>query len=630
MSFFKKRKQAEAKPVTTTGITGVNFRRNGDLGNSALWACVMLLARTYSTLPLHVYEYDRKHARQRVDDRRPLPVLIKKPNPHMTHCDFFFIMGFNYELHGEAIAIIERSRDGIPIALYPVSPSQVVASWKGDDLYYTVVGESSKTYPASEILDIKATPSSYTTVLDPISYASTDLELEEKCKAIQKEFFDGGTIMGRSISVPDRYTPEERAVVQAAFDSLRRTGTRNVVHSDSVKIESFSVQNGEIQRLINASKWNLQEVARRFNVPVFMLGDSSGTYNNTEHQLQEFITYCIQPRIVVWETAMEDKLGYSGQFLKFSLQGLLRGDHASRSAYYHNAIMDGWMSINEVRSLEELPPVKDGDQHFFPMNYTTLGKVGEVTSAWESEEHDHGAIEEEDLREKDKRFMERLDEVTKTERRAIERKIRAMLKKELAKVEELRGQSLPVDQLLNSFRDWINSEQESSVADLSGLYKKMMDKMIPVIRSEIGSDQEITDEKIKEFINSYSQGLYSRHTGYVYKRVSYTVDTEDYEETVTELEDHVAAEGKEESVRSSNAFSQFCYAALGLEYMHIVAAADACSFCRQLDGRVCSVQGYVITKGDMDDGDGGVRHISKNYRHPPFHTGCECRIAPGR
>ena len=97
MSFFKKRKQAESKPVTTSGITGVNFRRSGDLGNSALWACVMLLARTYSTLPLHVYEYDRKHARQRVDDKRPLPALIDKPNPFMTHCDFFFIMGFNYE-----------------------------------------------------------------------------------------------------------------------------------------------------------------------------------------------------------------------------------------------------------------------------------------------------------------------------------------------------------------------------------------------------------------------------------------------------------------------------------------------------------------------------------------------------
>ena len=162
MSFFKKRKQAEAKPVTTTGITGVNFRRNGDLGNSALWACVMLLARTYSTLPLHVYEYDRKHARQRVDDRRPLPVLMDKPNPYMTHCDFFFIMGFNYELHGEAIAIIERSRDGIPIALYPVSPSQVVASWKDDELYYTVAGESAKTYPAFFFFNDTATTEIYT------------------------------------------------------------------------------------------------------------------------------------------------------------------------------------------------------------------------------------------------------------------------------------------------------------------------------------------------------------------------------------------------------------------------------------------------------------------------------------
>lgn len=626
MSIFRRKKQESKPPVVSTGWSSFSLRPKTDLANSALWACVMLLARTYSTLPLHVYDRDRSGERRKVDDSRPLPALMAKPNPYMNHCDFFFVMGFNYELHGQAIAVIERSRSGVPIAMYPVNPSQVVTHWVGDELMYTVSGEKRITYSSADILDIRATPSGYTSVLDPVAHASTDLELEEKCKAIQSEYMDGGTIMGRTISVPSVFTQEQRAEVQAAFDSLKRTGTRNIVKDERIKTENLTAQAGEMQRLIDASKWNLQEVARRFNVPVFMLGDSTGTYNNTEHQLQEFVTYCISPRVTVWETALEDKLGYAGQFFKFSLQGLLRGDHASRAAFYHSAIMDGWMSVNEVRALEDLPPVEDGDQYFFPMNYTTLGKVGsESQSSWgmESQPHTH-------ISEKDNAFFGRLDEATKSERRNIERKIRAMLKKELAKVGELSGQGLTAEQIIESFRLWLNDEKETSVQNLSELYRKMMDKMLPVIAREIGSDIEIPEAKINDFILKYSEGLYSRHTGYVYKRVSHTIGTEDYEETVDELEDHVTAEGKEESVRSSNAISQFCYAGLGLKYMHIVANSDSCSFCRQLDGKVCSVDGYAVTKGDMDDGEGGVRHISKNYRHPPFHAGCECRIAPGR
>jgi len=65
--------------------------------------------------------------------------------------------------------------------------------------------------------------------------------------------------------------------------------------------------------------------------------------------------------------------------------------------------------------------------------------------------------------------------------------------------------------------------------------------------------------------------------------------------------------------------------------MHVVASADSCEFCHRLDGRVVEVNGNVLSKGeDVDDGSGNIMHISKSKKHPPFHTGCECSVAPGR
>ena len=82
--------------------------------------------------------------------------------------------------------------------------------------------------------------------------------------------------------------------------------------------------------------------------------------------------------------------------------------------------------------------------------------------------------------------------------------------------------------------------------------------------------------------------------------------------------------------RSSNALSLFMFTALGLTVYHIVADSDCCAFCETLDGKVASVNGYVLNKGeDMPNGVGGVRRIDKNYRHPPFHTFCRCHVAPG-
>ncbi|MCS5950034.1 hypothetical protein LNO88_11795 [Klebsiella pneumoniae subsp. pneumoniae] len=44
--------------------------------------------------------------------------------------------------------------------------------------------------------------------------------------------------------------------------------------------------------------------------------------------------------------------------LGFSVEGLLRADSAGRAAYYTSALQNGWMSRNDVRRLENMPPIE--------------------------------------------------------------------------------------------------------------------------------------------------------------------------------------------------------------------------------------------------------------------------------
>jgi phage portal protein BeeE len=121
------------------------------------------------------------------------------------------------------------------------------------------------------------------------------------------------------------------------------------------------------------------EVCRIFRVPPHMIQSlDRSTYSNIEVQGTEFVQHCLLPHLKRWEAAIardliEDDNRY---FAEHSVSGLLRGDHASRSAYYVSALTHGWMTVNEVRELENLNPIgPEGDQHFVQMNMTTLEKA---------------------------------------------------------------------------------------------------------------------------------------------------------------------------------------------------------------------------------------------------------------
>jgi len=99
------------------------------------------------------------------------------------------------------------------------------------------------------------------------------------------------------------------------------------------------------------------------------------TYSNIEVQGTEFVQHCLLPHLKRWEAAISRDLIVDDEryFAEHSVSGLLRGDHASRSAYYVSALQNGWMTINEVRQLENLNPIgPEGDKHYIQMNMQTL------------------------------------------------------------------------------------------------------------------------------------------------------------------------------------------------------------------------------------------------------------------
>jgi HK97 family phage portal protein len=153
-----------------------------------------------------------------------------------------------------------------------------------------------------------------------------------------------------------------------------------------VKAHELSGSN-EAAQFLETRQYQVIEICRAFRVPPHMIQDlTRSTYSNIEVQGTEFVQHCLLPHLKRWEAAISRDLLAEGEdetyFAEHSVAGLLRGDHASRSAYYVSALQNGWMSVNEIRELENMNPLgPEGDQHFIQMNMTTLEKAGEEPPA---------------------------------------------------------------------------------------------------------------------------------------------------------------------------------------------------------------------------------------------------------
>lgn len=631
MGLFSKVREAISISVGSTYDSAMTSSlRYPALENSAFWACVTQLSRTFATLPLHVY---RDTGKATVDDRSSdLAVLLKNPCPYMTPYVWRFIMAFNIEMRGEAMAIIERKGKKV-VALLPVSPNMMQADWEGNRLIYRYNGTTR--VPAENVLVISALPVGISGVLSPVDYATRDIEVAKNSQRLQDNFFKQGTTLGGVLTVP-RGTSKE---IKTSLMNLLKgeySGSANayktMVIEDSMKYEPIRLSERDTNTMVEAQKWTATEVARRFGVPASFIGDrtSGGTYANIEQELLTLVSYSLQPRAIAWEEAL-GTLCEPDQYVKINLKGLLRGDHATRSAWYHNAIMDGWMSINEVRHLEDMNPIKGGDEHFFPSNYTKLADVGKNFGGFPGygeKKEKLDPIEEKKLVEK--RYVEGVLKEARSTRKKIETVMRKQLRQELDEFKRLYNGNQ--GDVAIAFRSFVQEHADDWGAEYAPIYLDMIRELLPSVRKIAKVDDVVDEGGMAAFADKLAQGVAARFgLNRANEAEKAILDGEDMDSLYSRWAEKPSEESHEESQRAVNAGSLFCMTQLHIEFMHVSAQADACEFCSQLDGKVVEVNGVVLDKGtEVTDGYGNVRVIQKNYKHPPWHTHCECIVVPGR
>jgi len=627
------------------------FSPEKSLENSAFWVCTMNLARTFASLPIHTYERQSSGARKVV---RSIPQanLLKKPCPYMDAYTFFFVMSLNYELYGAAFAKIERSKTGQPLYLYPIATNLLTPETRDGKITYRY-SLTNEVIEKKDMLVMMNVTTNGIIPLSPMEYAKKDLSTADSAKLIQSNYFKRGTLLGGIVKAPRNTTKEQKDEIKAAFMN-GFSGSQNAFKV-AVIGEGYEytpiVVNSRQAEFLDAQKWTVSEVARRFGVPeAFAGGSTRETYANSEQRGIDLVQYAILPRSVSWQNGLDEALfpHDDEHYVKINLNGLMRGDTNTRSAFYHNALLDGWMSANDVRSLEDMDPITDGDLYMVPMNYVPRSVAATFnpytyerikTQTGEVRYTKRPAITEHRHSLEDHHYMAERAAITSTEKKAVELLIRKHLKQEVDALKKAVNEGVSPSEVIQLYKNASQDIARELGDQYVEVFASLAGKLRPVIQRQVKTGTDIEQESLDTFVKAYGYGAADRHMlsrqSALEKALKGLPDDEISDKVDSLTQDWVVnvpiSEAASESSRSSNALTVFMYGALGVTYMHVVANATACEFCKQIDGRVVEVNGIVLRKGeDIGDGEGNTMRISKNMKHPPFHNGCECSVAPGR
>ena len=393
--------------------SGKRVNERSAMQMTAVYSCVRILSEAVASLPLHFYEYSGDGSKVKATNHPLYFLLHDEPNLEMSSYTFREVLMTHLLLWGNAYAQIIRNGKGEVIALYPLMPDRmnVDRDEKGQLYYeYRVSNEDAPTMKngtvklsSSDVLHIPGLGFDGLVGYSPIAMAKNAIGMAIACEEYGAKFFANGAAPSGVLEHPG--TLKDPSKVR---DSWTQTfgGSSNAnkvaVLEEGMKYTPISISPEQAQ-FLETRKFQINEIARIFRVPPHMVGDlEKSNFSNIEQQSLEFVKYTLDPWVARWEQAMvrsllsaEEKKKY---FIKFNVDGLLRGDYQSRMNGYAVARQNGWMSANDIRELENLdkiPAELGGDLYLINGNMTKLEDAGifAVSATRGEEEKDEEVLE---------------------------------------------------------------------------------------------------------------------------------------------------------------------------------------------------------------------------------------------
>lgn len=364
---------------------GVAVNEEGSLRNTAVLACVRILSNSTAMLPLPVFRRLSPRGKERAPEHPLYPLLNEQANPEMTAFELRRWLMQHVLLHGNGFAEIEWSQTGQVRALWPLLSSQMRIERRNGALVYVYTLPNGRTFdlPAWRVLHLRGLTGNgvegYSVIRQLMNEA---VGLGLATQEYGARFFGNGARPGIVLTHPGQLSDKAYANLRASWADAHEGLTnahRLRILEEGMKVEPLSIPPEEAQ-FLETRKFQVTEIARAFGVPPHLIGDMErATFSNIEHQYMEFLQFSLGPWLAQIEQTIHAQVMRAAERREFFVEhvraALLQADTMTRYQAYALGRQWGWFSANDIRDLENMNPIEDGDEYLVPLNMVPAGEL---------------------------------------------------------------------------------------------------------------------------------------------------------------------------------------------------------------------------------------------------------------
>lgn len=362
---------------------GVNVTPENAMRVSAVYACIRLIAGSLASLPLPIFRRT-DDGRERVDHDYWW-LLNEQPCPRFTAHSMWEWLVAQVFLRGDGLALLYRGRSSLNPQVQQIIPlkrEQVSIYRHGERkerLGYRVHGEIDGTTGWFDVDqdDMLHFPNfGFDGVSSPSTIglaARQAIGTAYKADEFAGKFYGAGAHVSYAVKSPKAMSPEMQEDFREAFVATYGSGQgptgRPLMLTEGLDIQQLSMTAVDAQ-LLEARRFQVTDIARAFGVPPHMIGETSAATSwgsGIEQMGIGYVIHTLRPHLSRFEDELNRKLWPRSLrlFTEFNVSALMQGDSAAEAEYFVKALggpgSTGWMMVNEVRRLKNLPPLPGGD-----------------------------------------------------------------------------------------------------------------------------------------------------------------------------------------------------------------------------------------------------------------------------
>lgn len=368
--------------AATQSVSGVHVDADTSLKISTVWACVGLLAETIASLPLVIYRNRDDDGRERARNHPLYSILHDQPNEQQTAVEFREMMTGHVLLRGNAYAQIAPGPRGAVDQLIPIHPDRVTVEKlpTGRLRYQVLQGNGGKRpFNQEDIFHLRGPSKDGITGMSVVDYAIDSFGLSMSAERYGGRFFRNDSRPGGVLSSPNKLSTGAAKRLKSSWEAAHTDGNQHrvAVLEEGLQWQQVGIA-PESAQYLETREFQAEDICRWFRVPPHMVGLTSKATSwgsGIEAMGIGFVTYTLLPWLTRWKQAISRDLIIAPQayFADFIVDALMRGNITSRYAAYATGRQWGWLSVNEIRSMENMNRVENGDVYLQPMNMEEAG-----------------------------------------------------------------------------------------------------------------------------------------------------------------------------------------------------------------------------------------------------------------